>query len=356
MILLIVDVKESLKIRIKVPFLEGSQSIVHQLVKSFTMKCQDIPKFLIQKFQNFRFVSTKTRPLIRKVNFTDFLFFDKVFNFFGYSFLSQPPKNVLRRRRILGFSLILIIIEMTLSCVSFFNAVLAKEYETVAENCLCIGLLLMASLKAVYLLLYRKNGIQKVLAVLLGNFPKTGLESEVYKVPESLSVMRRLRIVLIALHCLSMSLLFAMPALSKLYGYLTSIDTELYPINALSLGFDTKQPIPYCVLAVLAINVGIFGSSVLLMTDLLFCEIVWLIALELNILAQKIREIKPKAADSVEKLRKVHNVHMELIRVSEIFQHIFSPLLLINVMAFISSLCATAFVTLVILINILNVK
>jgi len=140
-----------------------------------------------------------------------------------------------------------------------------------------------------------------------------------------------------------------MPFLHQVYGAVKSKNVEWECIFNLVLPFDQFQPIVYVIMWILESWIIILSAVYTLCTDLLFASLVQILSMELDILSQIISEIDMADGEeeAIKELKKLVDIHQQLIEVSGKLNEIFSPLLLINVFGSITTLCTACFLSVV---------
>ncbi|XP_070506810.1 putative odorant receptor 92a [Chironomus tepperi] len=89
----------------------------------------------------------------------------------------------------------------------------------------------------------------------------------------------------------------------------------------------------------------IFVTFYYICTDMLFANMTQVLCMELDILGQIMSKIDPdkNEEEAIKELKKLVDIHQQLIEVSEKLQEIFSPLQLINAFGSIAALCTAIF-------------
>ena len=137
--------------------------------------------------------------------------------------------------------------------------------------------------------------------------------------------------------------------MQQIYASSKGIDLEWETIFALNLGFNQLLPIVYEVIFIIEVWIAIFGVCYLACSDLLYASTMQILVLELDILGQNISDISLniREEDAIKELKKLIDIHQDLIEISENLEDIFSPILLINAFGSIVSICTACFLAVV---------
>ena len=135
----------------------------------------------------------------------------------------------------------------------------------------------------------------------------------------------------------------------QIYGVISSKPVEWETILTMILPFDQFQPVIYVFMWISESWFLLFTSFTLICTDLIFANLTLILSMEFDILGQVISEIDmiDGEEEAIKELKKLVNVHQELIEVSEEISDIFSGLLLVNSFGSILILCSASFLAVV---------
>ncbi|CAG9801784.1 unnamed protein product [Chironomus riparius] len=194
-----------------------------------------------------------------------------------------------------------------------------------------------------------RNVIAEILDKLDEHFPHAGVDQinfKIHKYLRTLKIFKTLYYTSFTIIDLSLSL---MPIFHKIYGSINSIFVEWELIVTMELPFDQQQPIVYEALYILEIWIVIFYAFYVISTDMLFACLIQILAMEFDILGQIMSEVDVTKSEeeAIKELKKLINIHQQLIEVSEKLDDIFAPLQLINAFGSITALCTTSFLAVV---------
>ena len=208
----------------------------------------------------------------------------------------------------------------------------------------------LVSIKVISACFLSRMKIKDVIKLLEHFYTKDENNQEIIKMQNM--HLRSLRIYQIFPYLIYISpfiMLTLLPFLKLLYGFITSHHYELEHIGKLYLPFDQNQPLIYVAMIFNEVVFVFFSVCVVLMTDLLYIELVALTALQFNILSQKMNEINPQNGQELAmgKLKELINIHRELIEITQKLEKIFSPILFIDVFGILGATCLTSFLSFV---------
>jgi len=308
---------------------------------------------VLRKVRNFlrdKFRSKK--PQNSFVEFSDFFWSEKMFDFFGFNNLPTIPSSSGSRRKKLVF-IITILSLMVLTVLLLTSAIIgftkSDAVVTLAENVCTIAGMVVICVKVYSVLYLYRESFGGVIATLESYYPQDGWNQQVFQVSghlRTLKILNRLGILCYVLGFISFNFI---PISSQLYWLITSQEFELNPIFSFFMPFEQNRPVPYTLLNLVALVSHSSGLTFICMTDFLYAELVALTVMELNILGHMMSEIDPeddqqKALDDLKKLVKVHE---DLIEVTEKLQEIFSLILFMDLFGIIGMMCTLAFLSFV---------
>jgi hypothetical protein len=287
------------------------------------------------------------------VEFSDFFISEKIFNLYGFHNLPCPlTNNDSGKRKMLfkvstfSFVLFMILALMSLTIGLINNGTLLMLYENVCE--IPIGFTIFVK---IFLILYHyRKKLKEVVETLDFYYPQDGWNQYVFQVSRHLRTLKIHAVLTFASYTIACSCFCFMPYFVQFYGLVTSQKFELDSILHFYLPLiDQKHPVVYIAINLISLWSMFAGTVFMLMTDLLYIELVAIATMELNILGQLISEIDPE--DDMESARKelqrLTNVHQELIDVTEKLNEIFSLILFIDLVGIIALMCLSAFMTFV---------
>ncbi|KAL7026840.1 hypothetical protein ACKWTF_005192 [Chironomus riparius] len=296
----------------------------------------------LQNAENFfKLKLRKTKTTLTYIEFQDFLCYEESAMVLGFSFLRRPgtlPTKLVKLNNLM-FQLTLFVY-MILESISFILSAKKKLMYIMIENVLLCGLESIALVKMHVVLARNRNVIAEILDKLDEHFPHAGVDQINFKNHKYLYYTS------FTIIDLSLSL---MPIFHKIYGSINSIFVEWELIVTMELPFDQQQPIVYEALYILEIWIVIFYAFYVISTDMLFACLIQILAMEFDILGQIMSEVDVTKSEeeAIKELKKLINIHQQLIEVSEKLDDIFAPLQLINAFGSITALCTTSFLAVV---------
>ncbi|KAG5669096.1 hypothetical protein PVAND_016993 [Polypedilum vanderplanki] len=325
---------------------------------------------LHQSLRNFKhFLSnfvTNLKSFLLKSNhvhsmfiaYNEFFKCEKILQLLGCTFLPTYLEIDLSLRKfhykIACIGLLTNAIHGHISFVISGNALLRGDKNYVfmfLENLSVTGIFMTVLVKAFLLLFKHKNHLQIIIERIEQYFPKSGTDQVVFKTDKYLKLIKTFYFVLVV-HYSEVLLQFCLiPFLHKFWGWYFSNDVQWEPILSLIYPFDQQQPIIYCMIYLLNFWLLMVLAFISSATDLLFASMTNVLSMEFDNLAQIISGIDWDDDDNheeaeekaIEKLKILINVHNDLCDIAQNLNNIFSPLLLINMVASICSLCIFAF-------------
>lgn len=318
---------------------------------------ENFVEILSRKLQNFlKSFKLRKRPIVKYFSFQDFFFCEKLLNVLGHTFLINPKNPPNKWAKINGILnqvanfilLILLLISITLS-------VRAGLLYVVIENVLIFGAFSVALLK-VYIVFYKNLAkIFEIIEKLDEHFPHLEADQFVYNVSKNYHLLRKMYIIYNIAYYTLIPQFCSMPLVFQMYGKYKKINLEWETILALNLGFDQLRPVVYEVVYIIEAWFIIFSVYYVLGSDLLYGCLVQILSMELKILGQIISEVdfSNNEEEAVKELKRIVEIHQELIEVSEKLEDIFSPSIFFNAFASIAGLCSASFLSVVNLCNLI---
>ena len=139
-----------------------------------------------------------------------------------------------------------------------------------------------------------------------------------------------------------------MPVNVQIYGMVTESHQNLTSVFYLSFPFDQMQHGFYEVIYFYQVYATIFVLSLIIVNDMLFCSLVELTAMELDIIADMISEINmSKGAEAEKELKELINIHQQLLEIVDTINEIFSISMFMNTLGVTLVVCFTAFLCVV---------
>jgi hypothetical protein len=139
------------------------------------------------------------------------------------------------------------------------------------------------------------------------------------------------------------------PLLVQLYKWLASQEQKLDIILQLFTPYDQNKVISYVILNTITVISITSGLVIILMTDLLYSELVALNAMELKNLGHMMSEINPEEDQdkAIEDMKKLVVIHDDLLEVAGKIEEVFTAILFIDLFGIIGMMCSLAFLAFV---------
>jgi hypothetical protein len=316
-----------------------SKSLAEKNCEVKEMKMSEKLRILVNRLRHLkrRFFSNQNQHFV--LFFDDFFPSEKLFGFLGINFLKSlrnDQKLLRKRRHHLRASIAVAIIFTILMMINL--AVIVGEpdkfVETI-ETFACVSAYGFVLLKTFFLCLLKRDALKNILEKLELNFPHSSREQLQFGVHR---------------HHLWLKNMY------RVCSFLYIWVVVHFAYTALFLGFGSKLIIPmyfsldpyqswlYPIIFILQAWNLLIVTSLVLATDVFFCNLVGTTSMEFEVVAQKITRIDPENDEHADrKMSEIIETYNELIAVTNELEEIFSPILLVNVFAGIFILCATVF-------------
>lgn len=284
------------------------------------------------------------------IQFKDFFTCETTAKLTGYTFLKNHKKSPNKWIRFNGTLLqvslfFLVILEIISLGVSFQY----KSFYAMIENMMFGGVFTVASVQIYTVFNRNQSTIHKIVEKLEEHFPHCGVDQITFDVQSYLKISKWHARGYYILSFIIAPEFTLMPFLHQIYGIMTSTSIEWELILILYLPFDQFQPIVFQLIYIIQLWMIIFIIIHIFCTDMLFGNLMLILSMEFEILGQIISEINPanNEEEAVKELKKLVDIHQQLIEVSEKMEEIFSPLQLFNAFGSIAALCTAVFLALV---------
>lgn len=296
-----------------------------------------------------------TRTALTHIEFRQFFPVEVVCFTLGYPFLEREILPAVWKR--INGILIQICLVILLFVLSLSAIILVRNFHqnddssifVLIENISFIGIDIALLTKIFLVFHYRRPSVLHAIEIMRKYFPQSTADQFSSNTYNYLTVLMRFyktyKVIIISLEFIQTS----MPYLHQLYGIYMNVEVQWELIFSLSLPFDLFQPIVYESVFIVEIWLISFGMCFILSTDFTFVSLIQIMCLEFDILGQAISEIslENREKEAIEELKKLINVHQELIEASETIEEIFSFLLFVNISGSITALCTMAFLSVV---------
>ncbi|CAG9806666.1 unnamed protein product [Chironomus riparius] len=213
------------------------------------------------------------------------------------------------------------------------------------ENALVAGIYFVVLFK---IIIVNKNNVANILEVvkkLDEYFPHSGVDQLNFNVHKYLNTAKWVEKLFYSMIAFIVSHLSMIPYLHQLYGYVKSESVDWELILNLNLSFDLLQPFVYEMMCLSEILMMIAAAIYIVSTDLLFANLVHVLAMEFDILSVKISEIGiiENEKEAIKELKNLIDIHQDLIETSQKLNDIYSLLQLINAFGTIVAFCTGSF-------------
>lgn len=291
----------------------------------------------------------RKQPVSRYILFQDFFSCEVFSRKVGYTFLSNSPNKWMRLNGILGQ-----LAQIFMMFVFFISIILSIKNDQlygVIENFLMLAILYISLIK-IYVIFFKNMAvISKVIEKLDEHFPHSGVDQVKFDAHKYWKTSYQAMKLYNFLYYTTIPYFCLMPILHQIYAAYVSMDLEWETIFALNLGFDQLQPIFYVLICIFEAWITFVTTSFVLCSDLLYANLVQILAMEFEILAQIISEIDfddGEEEETVKEIKKLVNIHQELVEAAEQLNDIFSLIILVNCFGSITAMCTACFLSVVI--------
>lgn len=304
-----------------------------------------------QFFTNLKLKWQQRHQTTTLIHFSDCFPFEFFFKFWGLPFLQSynPQRDFYRRTyfAVINIFNVFVAIFSLISACYFIN--MPDSFIKATENVVLFCAFLSFSLKTYYIMILNHEKIVKVVNKLDEHFPMHSLDQDKFKVANYLKRLEKISNLAVFMYIGTGISYVTFPFQTQIYGLLTSQLFELETILAIKYPFDMLNPISYSLVYIFESCVLFNGILVVLFTDIFIAELLCVLSMEFDILSHLIAEIDLEDGDedAIKELKKLVDIHQQLIEVAESLEEFFSPVLLVDLLVFISCLCIAALFTVV---------
>lgn len=314
-----------------------------EIVRRITRNIRNYWNFLQLKW-------TQKSTDLSYIRFQDFFTCETTARLTGYTFLKNhgttPNKFIRFNGTLLRISLyFLVILELISLAVSFQS----KSFYAMIENIMFGGMFTVV-LVQIYTVFNRNQlAIYEIVEKLEEHYPHSGVDQITFDIQSYLKISKWHARGYYFLSFIIAPEFTLIPFIHQIYGVITSTSVEWELILILYFPFDQFQPIIFQLLYSIQLWMIIFIIIHIFCTDMLFGNLLQVLSMEFEILGQILSEINPaeNEEEAVKELKKLVDIHQQLIKVSEKLEEIFSPLQLFNAFGSIVALCTAIFLGLV---------
>lgn len=307
---------------------------------------ENLREFFSGILQNHR--TTKAKKC--QLTLQDILICEKTALMVGYTFLpkfkNSPTKLALRNGIFAQVLLFLLLILLSISMVLCFNA---EQPIIMIENVLFIGVVVIILCKIYIVFHLNLTKIHEITEKLDTYFPHSCVDQLNYKVHNYIRTVRLFNNILFFFYSLISFWLTFMPLFHQIYRWLRSVDTYQEFIFNFDLSYDRFNLIIFSIVFIMQAWTLYCSAVFIICTDLLFASVVEVIALELDILGDKISKIKVdnNEEEAIKELKMLIDVHQDLIETSEKFNEVYSLMQFFNAFISIPCICTASFLSMV---------
>lgn len=290
------------------------------------------------------FVTSIRRKVLQRnqnlVSFKDLLTSEKFFNFFGYSLLIP---NEFQTKKFQRFHFYMVLFGMiyfiTHSAASFFIFLTdLKNFFVLVENLGYISSWNVLLLKAFWIFFYKWDKIHEAIDILHENFTLDLIEQYIYDTQKYSKKLKLISWMIISTF-FGFGLNFLLFIFEhQIYGWITSQDIQWQFAISHYYPFETSNSFAFWSIYTFNVWVVLGAFTILVLTELLYADMLMITSMEFDIIARQISETK-----SVEQLKILLKIQQKLYQVTKILEDIFSPILWIDNFSVISVLCVAAF-------------
>lgn len=305
----------------------------------------------IQVFKNILKVKfSRNHAVPDYIPFKDFFTCETKAWVIGYSFINNhgpsPNKWIKLNGILLQISVVFVVF---MELISFVVSFLNKSFLKMIENFMFSGIFIVVLLQIYTVFFRNQTKITEIIEKLDEHFPHNGVDQLTFDVQKYLRTLKWHEKGYNLYRKFIIMQLNLVPCIHQIYGVIKSINIEWELVLALYLPFDYLQPFTYFLLYMVQFWVIYFVLIYIFCTDLLFANLIQVLCMEFDILGQIMSEIDPDKDEevAVKELKKLVDIHQQLIEVSEKLNEIFSPLQLINAFGSIATLCTACFLSVV---------
>lgn len=279
--------------------------------------------------------SDRVRPFL--VEFPEFFVSEKILKWFGFGYFEHEISERAKKwrqahlRLFIAASIIVMILLLISLAIQPFTSDLVKSSERVAS---LFGLTL--NIVRVYVIFFlRRKQIRAILTKLENFFPTTGLNQDTFETRRHLRVVTWILVPYAVFFTLGLLNYCFAPAMNQTYGFITDAPQNLTASIDVCLPFDQTRHGIYEVKYAMDTWTILTCGIIVLATDLFLCSLLHVSTMLYESLAMEF-EVK----EYVEH-------HVNLLEITDDLSEIFSPFLLIDLLATIFCSCVCAFLSVV---------
>jgi hypothetical protein len=313
-------------------------------------KLRALYQSLKAKIQNWR-RNSRVSPMF--IQFDDFFLCNHVNSKLGYSVLPESrPNKKWHRINCIAVQVLSIMFNaiLVVSLVKSTKDLTDASLIIAMENVAFIGVFGTIFLNWLFMLHHNYDRTLRIVSKLEQHYPHSGIDQLKFKTAKYLGRLMRFSKIAFAANSMILIQFTSMPFISQFYHTMIgSESSEWVHIVAMKWSFDTMGSAVYWPIFFIELWLLFVDTYVVVATDLLYMTLIHLVTMEANNLGEIIGEIdwddedRNGEKDAIEELKKLSDIHQQLLEVADELQDIFSPIMLVNVFVVIALMCLTAF-------------
>lgn len=314
---------------------------------------------IFKKLKNFwkdKFEVPKTQNSF--IQFSDFFYSEKVFNLFGFNNLPKTTnlkeetwKNVVYVVAVWSLVMLSLLVMISMSIgVTRFDS---DSIVVLADNVCLIAGTFVIFVKLYSIGYLHREKVKDIIATLDQYYPHDAWNQHVFCVSQHLKTLKIHAKIATTTYFVANFMYCVVPLLVQFYELMTSHELKRTIILQLFTPYDQNNIVAYSILNIITVLSITSGLIIILMTDLLYAELVALNAMELKNLGHMMSEIDPADDQeaAIEDMKKLVIIHDDLLKVSCKIEEVFSGILFIDLIGIIGMMCSLAFLAFVSIIN-----
>ena len=194
-----------------------------------------------------------------------------------------------------------------------------------------------------------REKVRDIIATLDQYYPHDGWNQHVFCVSQHLKTLKMHAKIATTTYFVANFMYNIVPLLVQLYQLMSLQELQRTIILQLFTPYDQNKIVPYLILNIITLLSITSGLVIILMTDLLYAELVALNAMELKSIGHMMSEIDPEddQEKAIEDMKKLIKIHEDLLEVSGKIEEVFTGILFIDLFGIIGMMCSLAFLAFV---------
>ena len=278
------------------------------------------------------------------IRFSDFFQSDKLFGLIGHQFTASKIlklKNKFLYQSYRLFKILAIFIAISFMMNSY---VLSNELIDVVESFACGVIMCMTLIRVLYVIHYKRDKIKNVIQKLERHFPLTVHEQKLYGCSGYLGIVKSMCSTTVVLNATLWMHNSLLPFTLQLFALINGESREWEGILKLYYPFDKMEPLAFWTTWIFETWLIFILLFLLGTTDFIFGELSAVVSMELRIVGKQIESIDSGNDDAADELKRLVDIHQELLDIVAEIGKIFSPILFINLLSMVLTMGCCAFV------------